>query len=137
MAIKKYVSFGNLTSFLNNLKNLFATKTEMNAKSDKTHTHSISDVSGLQNTLNNKAEASHGIHVSFSATIPVMSGTASVGSASTVARSDHKHPIDTSRASKTDLDTHTSNKSNPHEVSVSQLGLNEITATEVSSMWST
>ena len=38
-----------------------------------------------------------------------MDGTASVGSASTVARSDHKHPTDTSRAAQTSLDTHTSN----------------------------
>jgi hypothetical protein len=33
-----------------------------------------------------------------------MDGTASVGTASTVARSDHKHPTDTSRASQADLD---------------------------------
>lgn len=111
MATRKYISLSNLTSFFNNLKGLFATKTELSTKSDKSHTHVISDVSGLQSTLNNKAESSHGIHVSFSATIPVMDGTASVGSASTVARSDHKHPIDTSRAAKTDLDTHTSNTS--------------------------
>lgn len=44
------------------------------------------------------AKSSHGTHVSFSTTNPVMDGTASVGSASTVARSDHKHPTDTSRA---------------------------------------
>lgn len=45
------------------------------------------------------AAASHGTHVSYSTIAPVMDGTASVGSASTVARSDHKHPTDTSRAS--------------------------------------
>lgn len=50
------------------------------------------------------AASSHGTHVSYSSTAPVMDGTASVGSASTVARSDHKHPTDTSRASQTDLD---------------------------------
>lgn len=44
------------------------------------------------------AASSHGTHVSFSTTAPVMDGTASAGSASTVARSDHKHPVDTSRA---------------------------------------
>jgi len=55
------------------------------------------------------AESSHGTHVSYSSTAPVMDGTASVGSASTVARSDHKHPTDTSRASKTEFDTHDSN----------------------------
>lgn len=109
MAKKKLISLSNLTSFFNNLKNLFATKTEMNAKSDKAHTHAISDVTNLQTTLNGKANTSHGTHVTYSTTNPVMDGSASVGSASTVARSDHKHPTDTSRAAKTDLDSHTSN----------------------------
>ena len=49
------------------------------------------------------AASSHGTHVSYSTTAPVMDGTASVGSASTVARSDHKHPTDTSRAAASDL----------------------------------
>lgn len=49
------------------------------------------------------AASSHGTHVSYSTTNPVMDGTASVGSASTVARSDHKHPTDTSRAAASDL----------------------------------
>ena len=35
----------------------------------------------------------------FGSTSPLMDGTASVGSATTYARSDHKHPTDTSRAS--------------------------------------
>lgn len=52
------------------------------------------------------AASSHGTHVSFSTTAPVMDGTASVGTATTVARSDHKHPTDTSRAAKDH--THTS-----------------------------
>lgn len=49
------------------------------------------------------AASSHGTHVSYSTTAPVMDGTAAVGSASTVARSDHKHPTDTSRAAASDL----------------------------------
>lgn len=78
-------------------------------KADKTHGHAIADVSGLQSALDGKAAASHGTHVSYSTTAPVMDGTASAGSAGTVARSDHKHPTDTSRAAKTDLDSHTGN----------------------------
>jgi hypothetical protein len=78
-------------------------------KADKTHTHEIANVNGLQSALDGKAASSHGTHVSYSTTTPVMDGTASVGSATTVARSDHKHPTDTSRAAKTDLDSHTSN----------------------------
>lgn len=73
------------------------------------HTHAIADVSGLQSALDGKADSSHGTHVTYSTTTPVMDGTASVGSASTVARSDHKHPTDTSRAAKTDFDSHTGN----------------------------
>ena len=72
------------------------------------HTHAIADVSGLQTALDGKAASSHGTHVSYSTTAPVMDGTASVGSASTVARSDHRHPTDTSRASKTEFDSHAS-----------------------------
>lgn len=73
------------------------------------HTHAIADVSGLQSALDGKAASSHGTHVSYSSTAPVMDGTASVGTASTVARSDHKHPTDTSRASQSSLDSHTGN----------------------------
>lgn len=104
MVISKYVDLNGLRNFLDNLKVLFATKTELNDKSDKTHAHAISDVSSLQSELNGKANSSHGSHVSYSTTVPVMDGTASVGSASTVARSDHRHPTDTSRAAQTSLD---------------------------------
>ena len=76
-------------------------------KANATHSHAISEITNLQTTLNGKADASHGTHVSYSTTAPVMDGTASVGSASTVARSDHKHPTDTTRASKTEFDEHT------------------------------
>lgn len=55
------------------------------------------------------AAASHGTHVTYSTTAPVMDGAASVGSAATVARSDHKHPTDTSRAAASDLTSHTGN----------------------------
>lgn len=55
------------------------------------------------------AAASHGTHVTYSTTAPVVDGTASAGSASTVARSDHKHPTDTTRAAASDLSAHTGN----------------------------
>ena len=47
--------------------------------------------------------------MTFSTTAPVMDGTDSVGTASTVARSDHRHPTDTSRAAASDLTSHTGN----------------------------
>ena len=130
MATNKYISLNNLSNFLDNLKTIFATKTEMSAKSDKTHTHAILDISNLQSVLDGKASSSHGTHVAFSSTSPLMNGDASAGTANTVARSDHKHPVDTSRASQASLDSHTSNKSNPHDVTLTQLGLTA-TAAEI------
>lgn len=82
------------------------TDTVAAGKANVTHSHAISDVSGLQTALNNKADASHGTHVTWSTTSPKMNGTASVGSETKVARGDHVHPTDTSRASKTEFDTH-------------------------------
>lgn len=55
------------------------------------------------------AASSHGTHVTFTTTKPVMNGTAAVGTATTVSRSDHVHPTDTSRASASDLSSHTGN----------------------------
>lgn len=52
--------------------------------------------SAIQTQLDGKAASSHGTHVTFSTTVPVVAGTASVGSASTVSRSDHVHPAQTS-----------------------------------------
>lgn len=86
-----------------------ALETVASGKANAVHTHAISDVTGLQSALDGKAASSHGTHVSYSTTAPVMDGTASVGTATTVARSDHKHPTDTSRASKTEFDSHNSN----------------------------
>lgn len=51
--------------------------------------------SAIQTQLNGKAAASHGTHVSFSTTAPKAAGTAAVGTATTVARSDHVHPAQT------------------------------------------
>lgn len=86
-----------------------ALETVASGKADKGHTHAITDVTGLQSALDGKAAASHGTHVTYSTTAPVMDGTASAGTASTVARSDHKHPTDTTRAAQASLDSHTGN----------------------------
>lgn len=103
-----------------------ALQTAVNGKAASEHSHDISDVSGLQSALDGKAASSHGTHVTYSTTAPVMDGTASAGSAATVARSDHKHPTDTSRAAAADLTSHTGNKSNPHGVTKSQVGLGNV-----------
>ena len=82
-----------------------ALETIASGKADATHSHAISDVSGLQSALDGKASTSHGTHVSFDSTNkPKMDGTAAFGTSSKVARADHVHPTDTSRASQTDLD---------------------------------
>lgn len=107
--------------------------TLLSGKANSSHTHTIANVYGLQAALDGKAASSHGTHVTYSTTAPVMDGTASVGTASTVARSDHKHPTDTSRAAKTSLDSHTSNKSNPHSVTLAQLGVTA-TAAELNAL---
>lgn len=52
--------------------------------------------SAIQTQLDDKAASSHGTHVTYSATTPLVAGVASVGSANTVARSDHIHPAQTS-----------------------------------------
>lgn len=78
----------------------------INNKSDKGHGHEIADVNGLQSALDGKAASSHGTHVTWSTTSPKMNGTASVGSETKVSRGDHIHPVDTSRAAKTDFDAH-------------------------------
>ena len=87
------------------------TDTAVSGKADKDHTHDdrYYTETEVNNLLAGKANSSHGTHVSYSTTAPVMDGTASVGSATTVARSDHKHPTDTSRASQASLDSHTGN----------------------------
>ena len=50
----------------------------------------------MYEALNNKADNSHGTHVTYSTTVPSSNGTASVGTATTVSRSDHVHPLQTS-----------------------------------------
>lgn len=84
-----------------------ALETIASGKADATHSHAIADVTGLQTALDGKAAASHGTHVSFDSTNkPKMDGTAAFGTSTKVARADHVHPTDTSRASKSDFDTH-------------------------------
>lgn len=63
---------------------------------DDSHNHVISNVDGLQAALDGKAAKSHGTHVTYSTTAPAAPGTASVGTATTVSRSDHVHPLQTS-----------------------------------------
>lgn len=59
----------------------------------------------VDTALSGKAASSHGTHVTFDSTNkPKMDGTAAFGTSTKVARADHVHPTDTSRASQADLD---------------------------------
>lgn len=53
---------------------------------------------GERDKWNTKANASHGTHVTYSNSPPQMDGAVSAGYSNAVARSDHVHPTDTSRA---------------------------------------
>ena len=59
--IKKYVSLNRLSTFLDNLKSVFATKTELevintaiSGKAPSSHTHAVSDVTNLQSILDKR-----------------------------------------------------------------------------------
>lgn len=72
-----------------------ALETIASGKANATHTHAISDITSLQAALDGKAASSHGTHVTYSTTAPKANGAASVGAATTVSRSDHVHPLQT------------------------------------------
>jgi hypothetical protein len=79
-------------------------KTSWNSKADSNHTHTLKSLGAASSdhthTLQSlgAAAASHGTHVTYTTSAPSMDGTASAGSSAEVARADHVHPTDTSRA---------------------------------------
>lgn len=91
-------------SELNVLDGITATTVELNyvdgvTSNIQTQLNTLStSVSGLSTTVSGKADASHGTHVTYSTTTPLSDGTGSVGTATTVARSDHRHPSDSTKA---------------------------------------
>ena len=72
-----------------------ATKVTIDSALSSTSTNPVQN-KVINSALAGKANTSHGTHVSFSTTAPLANGTASAGTASTVARSDHRHPLQTS-----------------------------------------
>ena len=116
---KKFFTNETLSIFVDKIKTYV--NNAVSTKSNIGHTHTISNITNLQSTLDGKASTSHGTHVSYSTTSPAMDGTASVGSASTVARSDHKHPTDTSRVSKTDFDALEALVTEIHEITNAEI----------------
>ena len=105
---KKYVSLGRLSDFLENLKGLFATKsdlsTEIAKKADTSHTHVISNVTNLQSTLDGKVPTSRTVNgKALSANITL--------SASDVGASPSSHDHDYRYYTETEIDTKLANKS--------------------------
>ncbi len=105
MAIKKYATLNTLSKFLDNLKNLFATKTEMSAKANKTHSHAVSDISNLQTTLDGKVSTSRTVNgKALSSNITL--------SASDVGAASSSHTHDDRYYTETEIDSKLSSKAN-------------------------
>lgn len=121
------VTEDNFLSHTNNTSNPHNVTYKQAGAAPEDHEHTIEDVSELQTALNSKAASSHGTHVSYASTNPLMDGTASSGSAATVSRSDHKHPTDTTRASASDLSAHIGN-SDVHFTATERIKLSGIDA---------
>ena len=58
--------------------------------------------------------------------LPLMNGTATIGTDNRYAAGNHVHPTDTTRASVEALEAHTTNNSNPHNVTKTQIGLGNV-----------
>lgn len=58
--------------------------------------------------------------------LPLMDGTATIGTDNRYAAGNHVHPTDTTRASVEALEAHTTNTSNPHNVTKTQIGLGNV-----------
>ena len=102
----------------------------------------------IDTKLDGKADASHGTHVTYATTAPLVAGTASAGSASTVARTDHVHPAQTSVSGNAGTATKLANarditignKTNSFNgtagitFTLADIGIEEISDTELSSI---
>lgn len=85
---------------LNKMDGITATTAELNKMDGVTATTSEINyldgaTSNIQSQLNSKAASSHGTHVTYGTTAPKANGAAAVGTATTVSRSDHVHPLQT------------------------------------------
>lgn len=90
-----------ITDFPSTLANPNAIVIKLNGGSTEgtnlfTYTGSAAKTINITPSAIGAAASSHGTHVSYSTTAPAANGTASAGSASTVSRSDHVHPLQTS-----------------------------------------
>ena len=102
---KKYAGESALSAFANKIKELFVSKTDFNSslsnKADKSHTHSISDTTNLQSTLDGKVPTSRTIN-NKPLTANITLSASDVGAAPSSVQTSLNTVSDT-------LDDHTSN----------------------------
>lgn len=108
MAQKKYASYASLQNLVGKIKELFVSKTDLNTelakKADSSHTHSISNVTNLQSTLDGKVPTSRTVNgKALSANITL--------SASDVGAASSSHDHSDKYYGKTEIDTKLSGKS--------------------------
>lgn len=105
---KKYASLATLQNLVNNIKNIFATKADVNTelakKADSSHTHSISNVTNLQTTLDGKVPTSRTVN-GKALTSNITLSASDVGAAT----SSHNH--DDKYYTESEIDTKLSGKS--------------------------
>lgn len=85
-----------ITDFPTSLKNPSALTIQFNGTTNKTYNGSSAQTVNITPNSIGAATASHGTHVTFGTDTPKAAGTAAVGTATTVSRSDHIHPVQTS-----------------------------------------
>lgn len=131
----KYLDDNGLLYFWQKIKNLFAQKTELPGVVSK-------NANGLAPQLPNETTTTKFLRQDGSwevptgttspATVaPLMDGTAAVGTSAKYAREDHVHPVDTSRASASDLSSlQTTVENKVDKVSGKGLSTNDYTTAE-------
>lgn len=87
----------DITDFPSSMKNPNSLTIKGNGTilTDGTYDGSVAKTVNITPSSIGAAASSHGTHVTFTTTLPKVAGTASVGSATTVSRSDHVHPVQT------------------------------------------
>lgn len=93
-------STDNNTTYTLNSFGITATAAELNILDGVTATTAEINfldgvTSNIQTQLDGKAPSSHGTHVTYATAVPLVAGTAAVGTAANVARGDHVHPAQT------------------------------------------
>lgn len=84
-----------ITDFPGALPNPSALTLQFNGTSQTAYTGASALTLNITPDAIGAAAKSHGTHVSFSTDVPKIAGTAAVGTATTVSRSDHVHPAQT------------------------------------------